>query len=229
MYLRIKLNANKYTLIDKDNEIFNSIKWYYKNGYAIHTDETNGKRIALHRIIMKVKDSNILIDHINGNTLDNRKENLRIVNHTQNTINCKIRKNKTSKYLGVSFSDGKWRAQISINKKKIYIGLYDSEEKAKNAYDRYSKRYFKEYRRSTVTNLINFNDYPVLPRPKTQAFFHTYEVIVNNILTFKTITDAALYLNVKPNTITKACTSKKTIKKVKGQLVRYGKPVISVS
>lgn len=95
----------------------------------------SGKRqtLKLHRSIMgcKYKDGTS-IDHINGNTLDNRKCNLRICTVSENNKNRKIRKDNKSGYRGVYFykQTNKWCAQIGINYKRITIGYYETIEEA---------------------------------------------------------------------------------------------------
>ena len=76
----------------------------------------------------------LVVDHINGNTFDNRIENLQIVTHRFNVY--KIKSNFTSNYKGVSWYSQrkKWRALIKINGESFYLGLYDNEEDAHNAY-----------------------------------------------------------------------------------------------
>ena len=76
------------------------------------------------------------IDHINGITGDNRICNLRNVNHTQNQWN----QTKAKGYCW-SKKKNKWQAQISLNKKVIYLGLYTTEEKARNAYLNAKEKY----------------------------------------------------------------------------------------
>lgn len=72
------------------------------------------------------------IDHINGNKTDNRWKNLREVTHVQNMRNLPIMSNNTSGVSGVSFikARGLWRALIGINGKSIFLGEYDTKEKA---------------------------------------------------------------------------------------------------
>ena len=72
------------------------------------------------------------VDHINGNTLDNRKENLRVADRTQQSQNTASRKNSSSKYVGIHTHKltGKWRAQIRVNGKVKSLGLFSSEESA---------------------------------------------------------------------------------------------------
>ena len=79
----------------------------------------------------------LVIDHINNNKLDNSIENLQIITSRENT--SKDRKNKTSKYTGVSWCklNKKWKAQIYIKTKKKYLGLYNTELEASEAYKIY--------------------------------------------------------------------------------------------
>lgn len=78
-----------------------------------------------------------VIDHINGNTLDNRLCNLRDVSESVNSQNRAGRQaNNTSGYLGVDFHkpSKKWRAKIGIGRKSIFIGLYDDPKEAHSKY-----------------------------------------------------------------------------------------------
>ena len=93
------------------------------------------KRQYLHRVVLNISDPNIEIDHINGNTLDNRKENLRSLNrhHNQGNRQQKNRNNSTG-FLGVTRQHGKFIAQIFIDWACIRIGKFDTAEEASAAY-----------------------------------------------------------------------------------------------
>lgn len=71
-----------------------------------------------------------MIDHINGNKIDNRIENLREVTGSQNQQNRENPKNNSSGYKGVSKCGNKWRAQIQINGEKIHLGVFAIKEEA---------------------------------------------------------------------------------------------------
>ena len=101
----------------------------------------------MHRIIMN-PPPHLYIDHINHNTLDNRKTNLRFATPAQNTRNARYpKKNTSSKYRGVWFNKQtkKWRSQISINRKRKQIGYFKNEIDAAKAYDQAAKKYYQDF------------------------------------------------------------------------------------
>jgi hypothetical protein len=76
------------------------------------------------------------VDHINGDGLDNRLENLRVCRHADNLRNGRMRPNNTSGFRGVTVGKcGRWRAQIAINGKQIVLGEYFDKIEAAMAYD----------------------------------------------------------------------------------------------
>jgi len=87
----------------------------------------------MHTVIMNPPEGKE-IDHINGDGLDNRRENLRIVSHRTNQQNR--HENKTSRYPGVSWckQHKKWKAQIHLSGANTYLGYFDVEEDAARAY-----------------------------------------------------------------------------------------------
>jgi hypothetical protein len=80
------------------------------------------------------KESGLIVDHIDNNPLNNRLDNLQIITRREN--NSKDRKNKSSKYTGVSWckKNSKWRAGIKTNGKSTNLGNFTNEEEASNAY-----------------------------------------------------------------------------------------------
>jgi len=113
----------------------------------------NQKRYLLHRLayfyMTGIDPAEKEVDHINGNTLDNRFENLRLASSSDNNKNQKKPKNNTSGFKGVSWhkQHKKWNAQIKVNYKRIHLGYYNSKFYAALVYARAAKKYFGEWRR----------------------------------------------------------------------------------
>ena len=91
-------------------------------GYA--NSNIDGKNVMMQRFIMNEFNTNNIIDHINRNTLDNRKANLRAVNKSINSINAGLRTSNTSGVTGVSWNKNanSWRAYINYDGKRIELG-----------------------------------------------------------------------------------------------------------
>ena len=148
---KIQLTQGKYALVDdEDYDELNKHNWYLKKNYntcyAIRTKYKTNDKIRMHRIIMNCPKDKI-IDHINGDGLDNRKENLRICTMSQNLGNSKLRKDNKSGIKGVYWDKNrnKWIAQIKINYKKKCLGRFDNINEAKLAYEKASKLYHKKF------------------------------------------------------------------------------------
>jgi hypothetical protein len=114
--------------------------------YARRFENTPGKirQIWLHREIMRAPQAKH-VDHISGDTLDNRKANLRFASQKQNTYNRAPRKGKTFK--GVYQSGLRWRARIVVDGKPIHLGMYATVEEAAHAYDRAAVEHQGEFSR----------------------------------------------------------------------------------
>lgn len=115
--------------------------WRKENGRKI------GKSTPIHQLIFKPEEGK-LVDHINRNKLDNRKENLRSVTAQQNMWNkASTRAFHSSKYKGVSFCDQtkKWKATLSINGKRKTLGRFNEEEDAAMVFDYHAQQIHGEY------------------------------------------------------------------------------------
>ena len=143
-------NKSGEMLVDLDvwNTWASAYCWHLAaNGYA--ATGYNGKNTLFHNIAFPNRKNGIVADHINGNRLDNRMENLRLVNRAQNNMNKGLRSDNTSGHTGVAWdkSKGKWVVQIQVDGKNKHIGRYTSKKDAINARIKAEEKYFGEYRR----------------------------------------------------------------------------------
>ena len=141
-------NTNKPFIFDiNDFEKVSKYHWYEEtNGYIRSSGKRKEDKIFLHRLIMDFPE-NMWIDHINHNTLDNRKLNLRIASTSQNTMNHIKGSNNTSGMSGVVWvkNRNKWKSQIKFNGQLIFLGEYDKFEDAGKRRKQAEEEYFKEY------------------------------------------------------------------------------------
>lgn len=154
---QIKLTQNQIALVDDDMfEYLSQWKWHYNCGYAERKEYKNGKQIhiRMHRVIMK---TNKMVDHRNGDTLDDRKENLRLTNHSTNAMN--MRKHRgLSKYKGVSFDGRNWRVQISKDNKRVFSESAPTERWAAMIYDLNAPVFFGEFARLNFQPAAKIDD-----------------------------------------------------------------------
>lgn len=121
-------------------------KWSYGKGgdgrYPLYVGEAK-TGLRLHRYLMDAP-TGVDVDHINGDPLDNRRENLRLVTARQNQANSRKRSEASSKYKGVAWHpvSGKWRAYIAPNGKQEHLGLFVDEMEAARAYDERARAVF---------------------------------------------------------------------------------------
>ena len=96
------------------------------------------KQINIHNVILDhdPNKSNLIVDHINGNVLDNRKCNLRLCTRAENARNVKKSKSNTSGYIGVSKEYKKWLACVTLNGKAYRVGRFEDKVEAARARDR---------------------------------------------------------------------------------------------
>jgi hypothetical protein len=138
----IKLTQGKEAIIDaEDIDLVSSFNWcahgktsfYAARGVSLGNKKT--KIVFMHRVIAKTPEG-MDTDHINGNGLDNRKENLRHATSSQNKHNQGARCTNKSGFKGVSWSKkaGKWVAQICVNKKTKNLGYFESAADAHKKY-----------------------------------------------------------------------------------------------
>lgn len=156
-----KIENNEVFIDECDLEIFRKYKWkiqYQKNTRYIYCSTYDGikvKCILFHRLILNCSHGDKkCVDHIDGNGLNNLRDNLRICTHSENMRNRINNKPHSSIYKGVSWTklNKKWRASIRINKKYISLGLFINEVDAAKAYNIASEKYHKDF--SRINNLV---------------------------------------------------------------------------
>lgn len=137
-----------------DKEDYDLVKKYCwdvddSNGYAKTIDKIdNTGKLYLHRLVMGCeKGDGVIIDHINRNRIDCRKNNLRFVNDIQSAINKGIKSNNTSGKVGISWNKhcNKWESYITVNKERIRLGLHESFDDAEKVRIEAEEKYFGEY------------------------------------------------------------------------------------
>ena len=154
---KIKLTQNKYAIVDdEDYERLIIFKWHtLKSRGKLYAVKQNSKinnlqkRILMHRDIITVP-KDMQLDHINGNGLDNRKENLRICIHQQNQQNqLNPHKNNKLGIKGVHWNKKrrKFVAQIRFNGKKLNLGCFNVLGDADSAYRMAEEKYFGKFAR----------------------------------------------------------------------------------
>jgi hypothetical protein len=106
----------------------------------------------MHRLLMQ-PGPGMVVDHKNGDGLDNRRHNLRVCTRTQNQQNRRKIKPASSKYKGVYWSSGlcRWRVEIKVDGKKISGGSFSNEEDAAKSYDELATKHFGEFARLNLT------------------------------------------------------------------------------
>jgi hypothetical protein len=142
----IPLTQGKIALVDdEDFEAVSTFKWLAHRNYRTHYAQRHMRRAGggrplehMHRVVLERKLGRSLSggevsDHINGNGLDNRRDNLRAVTRSQNARNCRRRRtNPSSRYLGVCWYGKyeKWTAKVMVDRKDIFLGYHGSELEA---------------------------------------------------------------------------------------------------
>ena len=95
-----------------------------------------------------------MTDHINGNTEDNSFSNLRESTCSENQKNVKIRTDNISGYKRVTKHGKRWRADATINRKQILIGVFDTPKEASLAYEEFSKKMHGDFYKRTSGGII---------------------------------------------------------------------------
>lgn len=135
---------------DKAEQVFDhewSLRRCGSNHYAV--TRIDKSIVYLHRFLLS-PEKNQEVDHVDGDGLNNRISNLRLCTKQQNLLNRKKQKNNTSGYKGVSKSGNKWDVRISVNKKSIFVGLFDDLIEAAKAYNCAAIKYHGKFARLNI-------------------------------------------------------------------------------
>lgn len=138
------------TSIDLDCLPFvESVKWYLRPDGYVATNNYRGEGYAyLHSTICPRAYSFLCVDHVDGNRLNNRLNNLRVVTSSENGANKRVRSNNTSGRVGVCWdkSRSKWCASICVAGKNISLGKFADFAAAVSARQSAEVKYFGEYK-----------------------------------------------------------------------------------
>jgi hypothetical protein len=148
-YAEIILRNNKgdetqRAMIDiEDVEMVKKKKWYYNGKYVV---SGYNPTIRLHSFIM-TPAKNKIVDHINHNTLDNRKQNMRVCFYYENSMNQRKSGNNTSGYRGICFNESmkSWWARIQYKGERIDLGYFATPEEAFKIRRNAELKYFGDY------------------------------------------------------------------------------------
>ena len=139
---------------DSDFDLLTARNWYISSRQNRHYLKSGG--LYFHHLVLP-NSSSLDVDHINGNCLDNRRENLRLVTRSQNCANKVKSKSNTSGYKGVHFciQTGKWRAIIMVKGKSKGLGRFATKEEAAQRYNQAACAYYGEHAKLNTINEQN--------------------------------------------------------------------------
>lgn len=159
-YFQIELTRGQVARVsEEDFDELSKHKWYADGSKGVFYAKRARKNsdplnlpsvIAMHRVVLP-PTKGMQIDHINRDTLDNRRSSLRLATRQQNIMNSKRRSTNKSGFKGVSYNPvtNAWSAQIGVNYKTIYLGSYKTKEEAHAVYAAAAIQYAGEFARAS--------------------------------------------------------------------------------
>lgn len=158
-------HSDKYVIVDSDDYIWlHQYKWHSVDGYAVRYYHNGNKNtlMCMHREIMGLKSGDTrVVDHINHNILDNRKENLRICSLSQNSCNRKPNSNKSHQYKGLIFCPKyirKWKVIVRIKDLVIDGGRFKDIVMAAKRADQLARKYHGEFAYLNFPDITEYSD-----------------------------------------------------------------------
>lgn len=158
-YFQIELSRGQIAQVSSEDwEDLIKHKWFARwdatiqSFYAVRSvrlDSGKQGQVQMHRQIMG-NPVGLLVDHRSGNTLDNRRSELRVATPLENSRNAKIRSDNTSGYKGVTWvaEKNKWVAKIRIEGARLHLGSFESAELAHRAYEIAAREHFGQFKRA---------------------------------------------------------------------------------
>jgi hypothetical protein len=164
--LEIQLEKGTILVDDDDWEYLNEFSWYISHTGYSYTGiwmkfKQTTKQVKMERFIMRVPKG-FIIDHINGNRCDNRKENLRLVTKQENNINRCKRSGCPTTYKGLTWiaKERRWKVRVKLDGKEYYVGRFVNEIDAAHAYDFKALELFGEIARLNFPD-FDYSDYEI--------------------------------------------------------------------
>lgn len=158
----IPLTKGKFAIVDaEDYPQLSRYKWHCRRSrgicYAYRREAGTGRSLGMHRQILGAPEG-VLVDHIDGDGLNNRKRNLRLCSAMENSRNRRPRLNCRSRYKGISLHKrrNKWEVNIAKARKNTYLGGFDDQIEAAVAYDRKAEVLFGEFAYLNFPQLVEF-------------------------------------------------------------------------
>lgn len=149
----IPLTRGLVAIVDEqDYELLSTTLWHATRGSSLRTFYAaayiDSKYVRMHRLIIPVRDG-FVVDHVDGNGLNNTRKNLRVATLSQNMFNRSAATKARSRFKGVTHhkNGGGWQAEIRANRRKYYLGFFKNELDAARAYDAAARELHGEFAR----------------------------------------------------------------------------------
>lgn len=158
MIVRIPLGQGLFAILDEpDAGRAAALDWGPLRGRK--TVYARSGNVLLHRFVMQ-PEQGMVVDHIDGDGLNNARSNLRVCTPMQNHANARKHTNSSSYFKGVYRHRRRWRAQIIVDKERVALGSFETQTRAAMAYDKAARFYFGQFA-MTNADMGLFEKYPV--------------------------------------------------------------------